>query len=115
MANPVLVSGVNIRANPLLDEEFMRKLHHDRLRNTYARIIALDNEELPLENIEGVITQGTVNVDGTSAVRRTVSLSMVCKEFNIHEFYWGLKTKVEIWAGVENNVDKRYDDIIWFK
>lgn len=117
MANlsPALVKGVNIRANPLLDDEFIRQLHQDRLRNTYARIIALNNEELPLENIEGVVTQGTVNVDGTSAVRRTVSLSMVCKEFNIHEFYWGLKTKVEIWAGLENNINSNYPDIIWFK
>ena len=110
-----LDSNHNIKADPMLDLDFLDKLHHIRIRNTYARIIALDKEERPLETIEGVVTQGSVNIDGSSAVRRTCSLTMVVKELNIHEYYWGLKTKVEIYAGLENPIDDRYPDIIWFK
>ena len=115
MALNYLVNDVSIQANPLLDLDFIDELHHQRIRVIHARIIALNNEEQNLEAIEGVVTQGTVTVDGSSAIRRTVSLSMVCKELNIHEFYWGLKTKVEVWAGIENKINPKYPDIIWFK
>jgi hypothetical protein len=86
--------NTNLPINPLLDLDFIDKLHHARMRRTHARIISLNELEEPLENIEGIITAGTVNVDGSSAVRRTCSLTMVCEELNIHEYYWGLKTKV---------------------
>ena len=104
-----------IKPNPLLDLDFLDKLHHARVRKTYARVIALDKEERALETIEGVVTSGSISVDGSSAVRRTCSLSMVVKELNIHEYYWGLKTKVELYAGLENNIDDTYPKIIWFK
>lgn len=110
-----LDDNYNIQANPLLDVDFLEKLHHVRVRQVHARVIALNSEEQPLELIEGVVTSGSVSVDGSSAVRRTCQLSMVVKELNIHEYYWGLKTKVEIYAGLENHIDDRYPDIIWFK
>jgi hypothetical protein len=37
----------------------------------YAKIVALTMDEQPLEEIEGVITAGSINLDGASAVRRT--------------------------------------------
>lgn len=107
--------GTRTTLNPLLDLNFLDKLHHVRVRRTHARVIALNKDEEILEMIEGVVTSGTVNIDGTSAVRRTCNLSMAVKELNIHEYYWGLKTKVEIWVGLENEIDDRYPDIIWFK
>ena len=63
--------------NPLLDEEFLLKLIEKRERKTYARIIALTFQEEPIELIEGSVTQGSINIDGASAVRRTCSLSLV--------------------------------------
>jgi len=107
--------GTRTTLNPLLDLEFLDKLYHTRVRRTHARVIALNKDEETLEMIEGIVISGTVNIDGTSAVRRTCNLSIAVKELNIHEYYWGLKTKVEIWAGLENDVDNKYPDIIWFK
>ena len=63
--------------NPLLDEEFLLKLTEKRERKIYARIIALTFQEEPIELIEGSVTQGSINIDGASAVRRTCSLSLV--------------------------------------
>ena len=39
---------------------------------------------------------------------------MVCNELNIHEYYWGLKTKVILFAGLENDINSDYPPIIWF-
>ena len=71
----------------LYDSDFLRELDEQREKTVYARIISLDLEESPLQQIEGQITSGSVNVDGNSAVRRTCSLSMVAKDINIDDVY----------------------------
>ena len=101
--------------NPLLDIDFLSKLILYRQREVYARITALTLDELPIEYIEGKVTGGSVNVDGNSAVRRTCSLTMIAKEVNINDFYWGLKNKFKLEIGLKNMVDKSYPDMIWFK
>ena len=35
-------------------------------------------------------TGGSVNIDGTSAVRRSCSLAMVAENLDINNFYWGV-------------------------
>lgn len=107
--------GTNVTVNPLLDLDFMNELHHVRMRKTYARVIALNTDEEPLETLEGIVTQGSANIDGASSVRRTCNLTMVVHELNIHEYYWGLKTKIELWTGLANEINDKYPDIIWFK
>jgi hypothetical protein len=60
----------------LYDKEFLTKLDKYKHRVIYARITALNFQESPIERIEGRITQGSVSVDGDSAVRRTCSLTI---------------------------------------
>ena len=104
-----------MKLNPLLDQEFLKELDKTPLKEVYAEIIALNDEDEVLETIEGHVTAGTVNVDGASAVRRTCTLTIVADELNIHEYYWGLHTKFKLSLGVKNEIDNRYPDIIWFK
>ena len=98
--------------NALMDNEFLKKLDAHRNREVFARIISLDFNENPIEQIEGRVTGGSINVDGTSAVRRTCSLSMVAKEMNINEFFWGLYSKFKLEIGLKNLVDDKYPEII---
>ena len=100
--------------NPLLDMEFLGALDRVPLKEMYAEIFALNSNEEIIESIEGHITQGNINVDGASSVRRTCSLTLVANELNIHEYYWGLHTKFKLRIGIKNNIDNRYPDIIWF-
>ena len=104
-----------INANPFLDADFLKELCEQRERTVYARIVALNMQEEPMEEISGRVTQGSINIDGTSSVRRSFSLSMIANDININDYYWGLKAKIKIDIGLENRVDDRYDDIIWFK
>lgn len=108
----------------LNDKDFLRLLDLEREKEIFVKIISLDFNENPLEEIEGRVTQGTVNVDGSSAVRRTCSLTLVANELNIHEFYWSLNTKFKLYVGVKNTIKNRieyqklyktYPDICWFK
>lgn len=78
--------------DPLLDKDFLKQLDEQRTREIYAKVIALDFDENPIEEITGRITQGSISVNGTSAVRRTCSMTMVASELNIHNYYCILNT-----------------------
>lgn len=102
-------------SNPLFDLEFLSSLLERKGRTLYARVTALTKDELPIEYIEGKVTGGNINIDGNSAVRRTCSLTLVAKEVNINDYYWGLKTKIKLEIGLANDINSKYDDIIWFR
>ena len=84
------------------DKDFLLKLDKTKNKTIYARITALTFDERPIETIEGRVTQGSINVDGESAVRRSCSLTMIAKDFNWQNYYWGLNTKFKLEIGVEN-------------
>lgn len=98
-----------------MDKEFLIALDEFREREIYARVIALTFQEDPVELIEGIVTGGSINIDGASALRRTCNLNLVAKDININDFYWGVKSKFKLEIGLKNTVDtERYPDIIWF-
>lgn len=101
--------------NPLQDKEFLYNLNQDRHKEIYAKIISLSFDEKPLEQIEGRVTSGSINIDGTSTVRRTCNLTLIAKDVNITDFYWGVSNKFTLEIGLKNNINKEYSDIIWFK
>ena len=80
-----------ILMNPLNNKEFLDNLFAHNEREISVKITVLDFNEQPIECIEGKAIDGTINVDGTSAVRRTCNLTIVAEEIDINEFYWGLK------------------------
>ena len=103
--------------NPLLDSEFLIQLNNDRNRTIYAHVISLNQYEHPIEQLEGVVTTGSITIDGQSAVRRTCSLTLSAKNLNINNVYWGISTKIKIEIGLQNNIIgyEDYGKIIWFK
>ena len=104
------------KQTPILDFTFLHELDSDRNRVTYARVTSLTIDGYPIERIEGVVTAGSITLDGDSAVRRVCSLSLTTGNFNINNVYWGLTTRVKIEIGIQNHLYgyEKYDDIIWF-
>jgi hypothetical protein len=84
----------------LYNEEFLSQLDKQKNRVVYARITALNFQESPIEYIEGRVTQGSINIDGASAVRRSCSLTLVAQDFNYSDYYWGLNTKFKLEIGL---------------
>ena len=64
----------------LKDEAFLKKLDSLRIRETTIKITILDWAENPIDDIEGLVSSGNLNINGDSAIRRTASLSLVIKE-----------------------------------
>ena len=112
--------------NPLLDSQFLYDLDHNRNRTTYARITSLTTEGYPVECIEGIVTAGSITLDGSSAVRRVCNLTLTTGKLNINNIYWSLTTRIKVEIGIENNVivydnngnkknyQEIYPKIIWF-
>ena len=100
------------------DLDFLMKLDKAHLRTHYARLTLLSFDEQPIREIQGNITAGNISVNGSSAVRRTLNLTMLADEFNSdienidNEISINKKVKVEI--GLKNPFQEYYP-IIWFK
>ena len=104
--------------NFLQDSDFLRVLDNKKLKTTYTKIIILNNQELPLETIQGRVSGGTLNINGSSAVRRTGSITFIVKEENNNlqdvDNILSLNKRIKIYIGFENDINPRYDKIIWF-
>ena len=87
--------------NVLLDKEFIEALDKNNEREVHARIISLTMDECPIEEISGKVSQGTLSIDGTSAVRRTCSLTIVSDRVNINDYYWSFTTKFKLDIGLK--------------
>lgn len=98
----------------LMDKDFLKKLDEYNEREVYVKIISLDFAENPRSEIQGYTTGGSINVNGTSSVRRTCSLTMVTKNAMINEIDWALETKFKLQIGLKNYINPSYDEIIWF-
>lgn len=94
--------------------QFLIDLDKSKIKTKYARITALKFDESPIETIEGRVTQGSINLDGDSAVRRTCSLTIVANDFDYSNYVWGLNTKFKLEIGLKNEINAAYPDIIWF-
>lgn len=96
---------------------FLEKLYEHNIRKVHSKVELLDWSEKTLGEIDGIVLNGSYNVDGNSTVRRNVSLtlSVVDREDNLVYEYLDLSKKVRLYAGLENYTDEHVEDeIIWF-
>lgn len=95
-----------------MTDDLLIQLDRSHHKEFYAKIISLDFDENPLEEIQGKVTGGSISIDGSSCLRRTCTVSMVAQELNITDYYWGLKTKFKLYIGIKILEHK---EITWFK
>ena len=101
-----------------MDKDFLKKLDLDHDKVIYVKLVVLDKEEQPISSIEGRVSQGSISITGTSAVRRTCNLTFLAEETENDltdiDNLLSIEKRVAIYVGQKNNVDDNYDDIIWF-
>lgn len=96
------------------------KLDKLNIRTHYAKIILLSFDDKPIREIQGNITAGSLSVNGSSAVRRTISLTMLADEHNSNiediDNEISINKKVKVLVGYTNPLKSyaHYGDIIWF-
>ena len=97
------------------DKEFLKKLDLERNKTLYIKIVLLDFAENPIEEIQGRVSDGSLSLDGDSAIRRTCNLTLQVDKLNFDYSLWAVKSKFQLFIGLENNINDSYDYIIWFK
>lgn len=66
------------------------------LNNRQVKISFLDMEENFLRSAEGIATSGSINIDGTSAIRRTCQLSFATSQISAIDHFELYKTKIKL-------------------
>lgn len=103
----------------LRDKNFLKKIDSMRLREQFIKVIILNWKENPIEEIQGKTQSGTLNINGSSSIRRTCNLNVLIdsntyKITNIKNLL-SINKKIKLEVGVKNNTqDYKDNDIIWF-
>lgn len=96
-----------------MNNSLLEKLVNEKIQTTYAKIVTYSFDEKPLSSIEGRVSGGSIQANGASAVRRTLSLSMVAKPeiANIESLdnEIAINKKVKVYIGRLAG-----DEIMWF-
>lgn len=105
----------------LNDMNFLTQLDKLHMRVQYAKIILLSfKDEEPIKEIQGSITSGNLSVNGSSAIRRTINLTMLASIDNSNlediDNEISINKKIKVLIGYDNPLKsyKNYGDIIWF-
>lgn len=103
----------------LYNQNFLAELDQQQNLTQYIKLTVLTMQNVPIGTIEGKATGGSVSVNGSSAIRRSGSLSMIADESNYritelsNIIYMNKKVSVEV--GFNNNLNQYSEyDIIWF-
>ena len=104
----------------LNDFAFLKEFDKIKLKQQIVKIIALDFQENPIQQIQGKVIGGNINLDGTSSMRRTCNLSLILGDNKEYQGYdlkalLSMNKKVQVLIGFKNTT-KQYTNypILWF-
>jgi hypothetical protein len=108
-----------MRYEYLEDSDFLLYFDSLKLKEQYVKIIILNWEEQPIQDLTGRVTSGSISIDGSSTIRRTANLSVFLpnSENNITSTknLLSINKKVKIEIGFKNTTDRYSNyDMIWF-
>ena len=103
----------------LKDSAFLKEFDKIRLKEQFVKIIVLNFDETPIQQIQGKVLGGSFNLDGSSAMRRTGNINFVADDYendltNINNLL-AINKKIEVLIGFTNTTNQYQEyDIIWF-
>lgn len=104
----------------LTDQDFLLRMDKEHLKEQYVKITALDWLENPIKDIQGIVTGGVINLDGSSSVRRTCNLSAYIEKAeyanvtNLDNLF-SINKKIYLEVGYKNITDEYSQyPIIWY-
>ena len=104
----------------LKDNKFLKQFNKIKLKEQYAKIIVLSfQQEKPIQEIQGKVTSGNFNLDGSSGMRRTGSISLVADDYENNftdiQHILTINKKIEILIGFLNTTEQYTEyPILWF-
>lgn len=98
--------------NFLNDTVFLNELDNLKIKEQYIKLTVLDWDENPLTEIQGKAISGSLNLNGSSSLRRTANFSMFAeeKENDLTQIdqQLSINRKVKLEIGFKNTIPPRY-------
>ena len=107
-------------SNFLNDSAFLKEIDKMRIKEQYVKITVLNFQEQPIQEIQGKILSGNLNLDGRSSIRRTCNLTMIADAISnnltsIDKTVISINKKIRLEVGFLNTTYRyRENDILWF-
>ena len=104
----------------LKDDIFLQEVNNSQIQEQFVKITVLDWIERPIKEVQGIVTGGSLNLNGSSSMRRTCNLSVYIENeegANVTELdnLFALNKKIYLEVGYLNLYNKYTEyDIIWF-
>ena len=103
----------------LSDNEFLSIVDQMNIREQVVKLTLLNWDEEPIRDIQGLVTGGSLNIDGSSSMRRTANISLVVADntaaYDDLDNLFSINKKIYLEIGLFNTTNY-YNDypIIWF-
>ena len=123
----------------LQDRRFLQELDQIKIKQQFIKITVLNWAEEPLQEVQGIVINGSINIDGNSNMRRTGTLSIFAEEKDNNlegiDSLFAINKKCILEIGIVNSVlpytytevqedktllshtinyQEKYGDIVWF-
>lgn len=103
----------------LKDSAFLKKFDEIKLKEQYVKLVVLTFDEKPIQEIQGKVTGGNFNLDGSSSMRRTGNLSMIADDYENDlmdtKHLLSINKKIEVLIGFLNTTEDYTEyPILWF-
>lgn len=102
------------------DSAFLKYFDNQRIKKQFLKITILDWQERPIQEVQGIITGGNLNKNGSSSLRRTCNFEVFVEKGDYAgitdlDNLFSLNKKVYLEIGYENTTPyyKQYEKI-WF-
>lgn len=103
----------------LRDKSFLKQMDSIYMRDQFIKIVVLNWQEQPIEEIQGKATGGSININGNSSIRRTANVNILIDPedadiTNVKNLL-SISKKVKLEIGLKNYSTQYKDyDIIWY-
>lgn len=103
----------------LRDKDFLKIIDRSSFKEEFAKITILNWQERPIDEIQGKVSSGTLNINGSSSLRRTCNITILIDEENANvtsvRNSLSINKKIKLDIGIKN-ITSQYQnyDIIWF-
>ena len=101
-------------------QELLNALMEMELRESYVKIELLDWNENFIQELQGIVTTGSISIDGKSSMRRSCNFTMILpdgqNEYELSNII-NLNKKFKLYIGYKNHLveyQSEYGDILWF-
>lgn len=104
----------------LNNNEFLKNLCTMPIAEEYVKITVLNWDEEPLQEVQGMIIDGNLNINGDSAMRRTINLTAAFKDSSFSQVtdvnnIFSINKKIFIEKGIKDpTATYLADPIYWF-